>query len=189
MRTFIAIDLPETIRTELGKLQAAFRAASSRLSHQESDTRWTRQEGIHLTLKFLGEVPNDRVHQITEALAALGPIEKFQLEVKGFGFFPNARRPYVLWVGVEAPPALGELAKRVEDAMEKLGFAREARPFTPHLTLARFKMPRPQPALQERINQAQERSLGRFEVSEFFLFESKLSSAGAEYHKVAHFPR
>jgi 2'-5' RNA ligase len=73
--------------------------------------------------------------------------------------------------------------------MEKLGFVREDRPFTPHLTLARFKIPRPQPALQSHLERLGEPSLGSFKVSEFFLFESKLSPQGAEYRKLARFPQ
>ncbi len=182
MRAFIAIDLPESIQAALGQQQAAFRAACP-------DARWTRPEGIHLTLKFLGEISDDQVRQVTEALAGLTPFASFSIAVKGFGFFPDARRPRVFWVGLEAPPALGELANRVESCMEKLGFAREERSLTPHLTLARFKVPRPQPALQALLTQRGELSLGQFEVSEFFLFESKLSPHGAEYRKIARFPR
>jgi 2'-5' RNA ligase len=181
MRAFIAIDLPEMIRTELQRRQSAFRAASP-------DARWTRPEGIHLTLKFLGEISDEQVGKVTEALKELGPFENFGVEVKGLGFFPDARRPRVFWAGVEAPPPLGELAGRVEDCMERLGFGREGRAYRPHLTLARFKNPRPQPALAELAGRENETSLGRFEVSEFFLFESKLSPRGAEYRKVARFP-
>jgi 2'-5' RNA ligase len=107
--------------------------------------------------------------------------------VKGFGFFPNARRPRVLWVGVEAPGALQELGKKIESAMERHGFGREDRPFTPHLTLARFKSPRPQPGLERLLAEHRDESLGSFEVSEFVLFESKLSPKGAEYKRVASF--
>jgi 2'-5' RNA ligase len=182
MRAFIAIDLPESIQAALGQQRAAFQAVCP-------DARWTRPEGIHLTLKFLGEISDDQIREATEALTQLTPFESFSVVVKGFGFFPDARRPRVFWVGLEAPPALGELADRVESCMEKLGFAREQRSFTPHLTLARFKVPRPQPALQALLAQRGELSLGRFEVSEFFLFESKLSPHGAEYRKIARFPR
>jgi 2'-5' RNA ligase len=94
----------------------------------------------------------------------------------------------VFWVGVEAPPALAELAARVEGEMEKVGFAREDRAFTPHLTLARFQVPRAQPALEAAVAQQGAASLGRFEASEFFLFESKLSPQGAQYRKVVRFP-
>lgn len=185
MRAFIAIDLPENIHAELRRRQAEFRALCP-------DARWTRPEGIHLTLKFLGEINDAQVRQVSDALAALGPLEPFAVEVKGFGVFPDARRPRVFWAGLEAPPALAKLAESVEERMEKLGFVREDRPFTPHLTLARFKNPRPQPALQqasEQLGGAGLPLLGRFEVSEFFLFESKLSPHGAEYRKVARFPR
>ena len=181
MRAFIAIDLPESIQAALGRQQAVFRATCP-------EAGWTRPEGVHLTLKFLGEISDDQVRQVKEALARLTPLEKFSIEVKGFGFFPDPRRPRVFWVGLEAPPALGELAGRVEGCMERLGFPREDRPFTPHLTLARFKVPRPQPALQALLERQKEVTMGRFEVSEFFLFESKLSPHGAEYRKVARYP-
>jgi len=182
MRAFIAIDLPESIHAALSRQQVAFRAACL-------DARWTHPEGIHLTLKFLGEISEEQVTRVSEALATLGPFEKFSIEVKGFGFFPDARRPRVFWTGLVAPPALGQLAERVQASMEELGFAREDRPFTPHLTLARFKIPRPQPTLQALLQQQGETALGQFEVSEFFLFESKLSPHGAEYRKVVRFPK
>jgi len=108
--------------------------------------------------------------------------------LKGFGFFPDARRPTVFWAGVEAPASLGQLAEQVEEAMRKIGFAREPRAFRPHLTLARFRVPQPQPALQALLTQQGEQELGNFAVSEFFLFESKLSPQGAEYRKVERFP-
>jgi len=182
VRTFVAIDLPEGIQSALARQQAEFRATCP-------DARWTRPESIHLTLKFLGEVREDKVLQVTEALASLPPFEPFSIEIKGFGFFPDARRPRVFWVGLEAPPGLGELAHRVEQSMERLGFPREDRAFTPHLTLARFKLPRPQPALQALLERHRELTLGRFEVAEFYLYESKLSPHGAEYRKVSRFPR
>ncbi len=181
MRAFIAIDLPEPIHAALSRHQAAFRAACP-------DARWTRPEGIHLTLKFLGEISETQAKQVTDALAVLSNFSTFSVQAKGFGFFPDPRRPRVFWAGLEAPPALAELADRVEAAMERLGFPREQRSFTPHLTLARFKVPRPQPALQGMLPHDPP-DLGHFEVSEFFLFESKLSPHGAEYRKVARFPR
>ncbi len=185
MRAFVAIDLPASLHAALGQAQAAFRSSCR-------DCRWTRPEAIHLTLKFLGQVSEAQVAEITRALGALGPFEKFSVQVKGFGFFPDARRPRVFWAGLDAPPALPELAKRVEGSMEKLGFAREARSFAPHLTLGRFKVPRRQPALESLLEKNDEANLdvglGGFEVSEFFLFESKLSPQGAEYRKVARFP-
>ncbi len=178
MRTFIAIDLPEEIRGELARWQRT-------LAPICPDARWARPEGIHLTLKFLGEISADQVSQVTNSLKGFGPIEAFKVEVRGFGFFPDAKRPRVLWAGVTAPDALAALATRVEEAMEKLGFAREQRDFNPHLTLARFKEPRPRPKLVEEVEKHREASLGSFEVREFFLFESVLKKPSAEYRRIA----
>jgi 2'-5' RNA ligase len=181
MRTFIAIDLPEPLRAALAEAQQGFRSACP-------DARWTRPEGIHLTLKFLGEISDAQAKQVVEALAQIGPFEPFSVEVKGFGFFPQARRPHIFWAGVAAPPALAEFAARIESHMEKIGFAREDRAYSPHLTLARFKVPRPQPALEAAIAARANTSLGKFEASEFFLFASELSPQGAHYRKVMRFP-
>jgi 2'-5' RNA ligase len=181
MRAFIAIDLPESIRAALRHKQASFRAVCP-------DARWTQPEGIHLTLKFLGEISDRQVREACESLKKLGGFEAFAVGLKGFGFFPDARRPRVFWTGVEAPAGLIRLVEQVEGAMRSIGFAREERAFRPHLTLARFRVPQPQPALQALLSQQGEKELGNFEVSEFFLFESKLSPQGAEYRKVERFP-
>ena len=181
MRAFIAIDLPESIRAALRRKQESFRSVCP-------GAGWTRPEGIHLTLKFLGEISDAKVREVSESLKKLGPFEGFAIGLKGFGFFPDARRPRVFWVGVEAPASLNRLAEQVEEAMWRIGFAREERAFRPHLTLARFKVPQPQPALQALLTQQNEQELGNFEVSEFFLFESKLSPQGAQYRKVERFP-
>lgn len=181
MRAFIAIDLPDFLHIALAEAQQAFRSACR-------DASWTRPEGIHLTLKFLGEITDGQTKQVVEALGRLGAFEPIMIELKGFGFFPHAGRPRVFWAGVAAPSALAELANRVEGQMEKTGFAREDRPFSPHLTLARFKVPRPQPALEAAASARGETSLGKFAASEFFLFESKLSPQGAHYRKVMRFP-
>jgi 2'-5' RNA ligase len=181
MRAFIAIDLPPEIQAALARQQAACRAVCP-------DARWTRLQGTHLTLKFLGEISDQKVSEVTAALSALPAFPPFAVEVKGFGFFPDTRRPSVFWAGIVAPQDLADLVLRVEDSMEKLGFARERRAFNPHLTLARFKATRRQPGLITLVEQQADTPLGRFQVSEFFLFESKLSPRGAEYRKVARFP-
>jgi 2'-5' RNA ligase len=181
MRAFIAIDLPESIRAELRRRRASFGSVCP-------EARWTQPEGIHLTLKFLGEISDRQVREVCEGLKKLGRIEGFTIGLKGFGFFPDARRPRVFWAGVDAPPSLQQLAERVEEAMARIGFAREERVFRPHLTLARFRVPQAQPALQALLSQQGEQELGKFKVSEFFLFESKLSPQGAQYRKVERFP-
>ncbi|HEV2246450.1 MAG TPA: RNA 2',3'-cyclic phosphodiesterase [Terriglobia bacterium] len=181
MRAFIAIELPASIREALAREQARFRAVST-------DARWTRPEGIHLTLKFLGNISAQQEAQVKDALGRLDRFETFRVRIKGFGFFPNAKSPRVFWAGLEALPDLARLAAQVESAMERLGFPPEDRPFKPHLTLARFKMPRPQRKLEALVSAEDNPPLGAFEVSEFFLWESKSSPQGAEYLKVACFP-
>jgi len=180
----VAIDLAEQVRAALACEQSRLKAACG----HHRDIRWKRTGGLHLTLKFLGEIETARVASLTAALQALGRFDPFEVEVKGFGFFPDARRPRVLWAGLEAPAALGELAARVEAALEELGFGRENRPFKPHLTLARFERPHAKPALTAAIGGSSGGSFGSFEVSEFFLFESQLRPGGAKYFKLARFP-
>jgi len=191
MRAFIAIDLPESIRESLARKMDEIRQSLTVpiQSNRDSTIRWSRPEGIHLTLKFLGEITQPQVAQITSALSTLKPIGKFSIEVKGFGFFPDAARPRVFWAGVVAPPDLAQWAGRIENKMEELGFAREDRGFNPHLTLARFKNPKPQPTLRALVEQQKDAFLGRFEASEYFLFESKLSPQGSQYRKVIRFPK
>jgi len=181
MRAFIAIELPESIHEALAREQSRFRAVSP-------DARWTRPEGIHLTLKFLGQISDEQVDEVKKALGQMERFEKFTVRAKGFGFFPDARRPRVFWTGLDAPPELARLAAQVESAMATLGFPSENRAFSPHLTLARFNIPRPQPKLQALLAEKGDPLLGTFDVSEFFLWESKLSPRGAEYRKVARFP-
>jgi RNA 2',3'-cyclic 3'-phosphodiesterase len=181
MRAFIAIELPESIREALAREQARFRAVCP-------DARWTRPEGIHLTLKFLGDISAGQETQVRKALEQVDKLEKFTASVKGFGFFPDVKRPRVFWAGLDAPPDLARLAEQVENAVEPVGFPAENRPFKPHLTLARFKTPRPQAKLAALLSAPCESILGSFEVSEFFLWESKLAPGGAEYRKIARFP-
>jgi 2'-5' RNA ligase len=133
-RTFIAIELDEELRDNLRHLQ-------DRLAEQiaPGSVRWVRPEGIHLTLKFLGDTTVDKVEEVkaalTRAAAEVGP---FTFTVTGLGCFPNSRRPRVVWVGIqELTGALARLRDAVEEHVAPLGFPTEKRPFSPHLTLGR----------------------------------------------------
>ena len=181
MRAFIAVDLPAELRVELGRWQEKLRKSAR-------GARWVRPEGIHLTLKFLGEISSAQVIEISNILSTLPRIAPFEIHFEGFGFFPHARRPRVLWVGIEPCPPLEALAARVDKSLETVGFAGEQRAFKPHLTLARFRVPRPQPEIEEAISTDGPTVLGPITVREFFLFESNLRSQGAEYRKLARFP-
>ena len=120
----------------LGNLQARFRQdLPPRL------VRWVRPQGIHLTLKFLGEILASKVDTVSVAMVgACAAYAPFSLSIRGLGCFPNLRRPRVLWVGVEEPTGvLAALQRDVERALAPLGFPPETRPFSPHLTLGRVK--------------------------------------------------
>ncbi len=188
MRAFIAIDLPPPLKQAIAAVQSKLRSSLPLEANKSSDIRWTRPEGIHLTLKFLGNISDPQAELVTDSLRSLPPVERFRIEVKGFGFFPNNHRARVLWVGVEAPAALACLAADVEAAMERLGFAKEDRAFTPHLTLARFGRPEPRPAIETALREVRGATLGAFDVSGYFLFESRLSAgAPSFYRKIAGF--
>ena len=134
LRCFIAIELPEEIKAGLSRLQA-------KLKPSQFPVKWVNPYSIHLTLKFLGNVNADMTGQITEAMAEATPgVSPFQLEIKSLGVFPNPRRVQVIWVGVSGEvDKLLQLQKGIESALAKLGFAPEARAFTPHLTLGRVR--------------------------------------------------
>jgi RNA 2',3'-cyclic 3'-phosphodiesterase len=189
MRAFIAIDLPPEIRRALGDVQSRFETQLRSRGLSDAGLRWTRADGIHLTLKFLGEISLADSIRVVELLRGFEPFEKFSVQVKGYGFFPDRRRPQVLWAGLVAQPALVQLASQIDRAMASIGFAAERRTYSPHLTLARFKIPRRQPVLEALLAEFGDEPVGQFEVPEFFLFESHLSvGSPAQYRKVARFP-
>lgn len=133
MRLFVAINLPEHVRRAVWDAAADVRA-------QGFPIRWVAPDSIHLTLKFLGDVPAEREREISRAVrsAAEGG-RQFVLPIEGFGAFPSAARPRVVWVGCDAVAPLELLQHRVERVMERLGYPLEGRPFRPHLTLGRAK--------------------------------------------------
>src|SRR5512134_3125603 len=176
MRLFIAIELPLEIKQGLAKMQEQLKGGGAGAS-------WTRPEGIHLTLKFLGEVPETKVPEIMSALtAAVRGTGKFRLAVGGAGAFPNVRNPRVLWVGVSgALENLAALQAAVEGVMVKLGFEPEDRKFSPHLTLARIKYLRPRDNWQKAVEGIKDISLEEFEADGVSLMKSELKPSGAVY--------
>lgn len=146
-----------------------------------------RAENLHITLKFLGEVPDAKVDSLRTALASVCSDQPVTLDFVGLGFFPNEKHPRVFWAGMEASSNLKTLAGDIEAAMEKLGIPREKREFSPHLTLARFERPRLPEALRKLIADNQQRAFGSLRASEFRLVQSKLKPTGAEYTTLATF--
>ncbi len=181
MRLFVALDLSGEIRANVARLIERLRPAGREM-------KWVNPDSMHLTLKFLGHQPETKLEEISTALAVVPVSGPVSLDFRGLGFFPNERRPRVFWVGVEAPEALARLAQAIEQALAPLGIAAENRPFSPHLTLARLKEPRPMPRLIEELARLDTRAFGQMTATEFVLFESRLRPAGAQYTPLRMFP-
>jgi len=186
LRLFVAVDLPGQVREALARLQGGLR------SHDLSNLRWVRPQGIHLTLKFLGETPAGRVAAITEALAgAIRGRRRSRLALGALGTFGGRRRPRVLWLDITGDiEHMRELQAAVEEALVEVGFPPEERDFSPHLTLARVPQPG-RPGTAERIAQALESVVpprSEFDVREVVLMRSTLQPGGAVYERLAAFP-
>jgi len=180
VRLFVALEIPPEVRENLATLLASLRAITK-------EPRWVRAENLHVTLKFLGEVADDRLDAVRSALGEIHSDNAVTLEFRGLGFFPNNKHPRVFWAGMEASSNLKMLAENIEAAMEKLGVPREKREFSPHLTLARFERPRLPEALCKPVAENRERTFGSLRTNEFYLIQSKLKPSGAEYTTLASF--
>lgn len=182
MRLFIALDIPEEIRERL-------RQYSERVQAFAPDARWARIESLHFTLKFIGEVKEEKLPKIKDALAQI-KAQPFPVEFKDIGFFPAPKSARVFWAGVNASDALPQLVSATETAVEKIGIARENRPYHAHLTLARapegmrhcFRL------LQERLSAGESPHFGTMTAQEFFLYQSQIMRGGARYTKLHRFP-
>jgi len=176
MRLFIAIEIPEEIKKEMVRVQEQLRKANV-------DASWPRAEGMHLTLKFLGEVPEMKITEIVRGLQTSAEgIGRFRLEVKGVGMFPNPQRARVVWIGLSGDAGkLAKLQGGVEDAMARIGLAREERKFTAHLTLGRIKYIRSRDQWLAVLAEVMDISLPGFEATSVSLMKSELKPAGAVY--------
>jgi 2'-5' RNA ligase len=178
MRLFIAVDLPDELRKELGTVQMALKPLTD-------SARWVAPESIHITLKFLGEVPEKRIEDVEQALTGLS-WKQFTVTVRGVGFFPGNRSPRVFWAGMEAPTMQG-LAEELDSRMERLGFDKEKRAFRPHITLARARDTRIDSSLVTGSAEYQEHNFGSFTADRVFLFKSTLKPSGAVYEKLKEY--
>ena len=178
MRLFIAVDLPTEIRKALGDIEQDLRPLTD-------SARWVSPESIHITLKFLGEVPDKRLEDINTALTGLS-WKPFTITVRGVGFFPGTRSPRVFWAGMEAP-TMKELAEELDSRMEALGFDKEKRAFRPHITLARARDTRISSSLVTGSSQYEEHDFGAFTADRVFLFKSTLKPSGAVYEKLKEY--
>jgi 2'-5' RNA ligase len=180
VRLFVALDIPEDVRAAIARVAAKLRGVCA-------SARWVRIDGAHVTLKFIGEVPAEQAEEIKSALRTILFPAAPKIVFRGLGFFPNERRPQVLWAGIEASPELRALAEAVEISLEPLGVVRDRREFSPHVTLARFKSADKLAGLRAPIAAAGPLDFGHCIANEFHLYQSVLKPAGAEYTRLASF--
>jgi 2'-5' RNA ligase len=178
MRLFIGIELPENIREGLAEVERE-------LGPVTSSARWVATESAHLTLKFLGEITEQRAEEIDQAMAAL-TWKPFQITVRGVGFFPGTRSPRVFWAGVHAP-TLEALSARIDSKLETFGFEKERRAYRAHVTLARAKTGPLDAALVTAASQFEEKEFGAFNVDRCFLYQSELTPNGPIYTKLREY--
>jgi len=184
IRSFIAVELPDEVKVGLAQLQAQLKAG------QQPAVKWVDPYAVHLTLKFLGNIAVDKTSEITRAIEeAVQGISPLHLEVKELGAFPNFKRVRVAWVGVSGEVAkLSQIQQRIEANLESLGFARESRPFTPHLTLARLReraSPNEQQSFGQLIASTRFEGVYSFSVDSINLMRSELSREGAIYSRIS----
>ena len=192
MRLFIALDIDDAIRERIARFTEGVRGFVP-------DARWVRPESLHVTLKFIGEKPEPAMEQIKQALGTVSS-SAFEIQFRGYGFFPSPKSARVFWVGIAAGPQLAALAATVDEKMAALGIPKEEHAFSPHLTLARGaggsgstrrrkddSVSRSFQYLQEKLAALPTPEFGTMTAREFFLYQSQLSPKGSKYIKLARF--
>jgi len=176
IRTFVAIKPPKEVIAQIAELQ-------QRLAAAVSGVRWVRPEGIHLTLKFLGDIDAVQVESAGTAIAqAAAGIHPFSLTIKGVGVFPGIKRPRIIWAGAGDPDRmLPVLQQAVEAGLAAIGFAEERRPFRGHLTLGRAKGKLDSATMGDILLRERSFEIEPFAVEQITLFQSRLKPTGAQY--------
>jgi 2'-5' RNA ligase len=180
IRSFIAIELPQNVKDGLAVLRSELEKA------EHTFVKWVAPEGIHLTLKFLGNIPFKQIAQITKAMEeATQGVSPFHLEISGLGAFPNLKQPRVLWVGISGEvDKLSSLQQNIDSALASFGFVEEERPFVPHLTLARIRQgasPLERKTFGELLMSSSFETRYPLVVDSISLMKSQLTPEGAIY--------
>jgi 2'-5' RNA ligase len=187
LRTFIAIELPQSLQSAIEKQTARLRQAIG-----DDGVRWIPTQNLHLTLKFIGNIAASHIDFLKQLLSQTADSHSpFDLRIGGIGSFPNSKMPRVLWAGIHAPMELAFLQKNLEAGATRLGYERDARPFSPHLTLGRVRQG-VDPASLQKIRSALERiqigEIGSARIDHVHLYKSELHSAGSVYTKLFSAP-
>lgn len=187
IRTFIALDFPSSILDSIEQQTQRLRQTLG-----EDHIRWVPTHNLHLTLKFLGNIPFSHLDFVKRMLTQIAEsTAQFDLQIDSLGSFPNSKRPRVLWVGIHAPATLATLQKAIEEGTSRLGYDREERAFSPHLTLGRVRQGIDAKKLQNISNTISSFQLGKIgtaRVDSIHLYKSDLNSEGSVYTKLYSTP-
>lgn len=182
MRCFVAVELNDGIKEKLTKAQELFRRLDGKIT-------LVKPSQMHLTLKFLGEVPDSQITEIAGKMkSAAGKIKPFDCEIEGLGAFPKPESPKILWIGIKQNDSLAELFHSIEDELVKIGFPSEQRDFKPHLTIARIRGRINRFLCRQIITENINFSAGVQPVDNFILVSSELRPSGAVYTQLATIP-
>ena len=176
LRCFIAIEITETIKKDMGGLIEL-------LKKYDADVKWVNAENLHLTLKFLGNTSEGLISKIIESLTKITFFyNPFYIKIYTVGMFPNRKYPKVIWAGVEGSDILKKLQSDVEDAMSLLGYKKEDKKFHPHLTLGRVRSQKVISNLIHELDNFTGKDFGSIEVRDIKLMRSELKPTGAHYY-------
>lgn len=180
MRLFVGLDLPYEMRRNLELL--------FHLLKPKAQIQWSPVANLHVTTKFIGEVPEERLEELKTALAAIAHPGVRRIAIRGLEWFPNPDQPRALAAGIQAPAGLVELARNTDAACAEFGIDREKRTYHPHLTLARIRAAEPLFELKKAIFELPSVDFGTFSAEKFHLYRSQLDPGGSIYTKLASFP-
>ena len=173
-RTFIALEIKENIKELLSGVQR-------KIGSGIGGIKWVKPNNLHLTLKFLGPTREDKIEYISDILEdTAGGFTRFNVSVSGFGAFPSSHNPKVIWAGLKADDVLYKIQKDIDISLESLGFVKEKRPFSPHLTIGRLRDSRAKKKLRDALEQIRTEP-GSFEAEKITFYKSGLMPEGPVY--------
>lgn len=176
IRAFIAVQFPDEIKSKFAEIQRKLQASGA-------DVRWVKPGKAHVTLQFFGETPLEKIEEIKSALGRVASAHgAFEVSVGGLGVFPNARRPKVVWIGIEkGADQMASLQRSVCEETKRLGLESEEREYSPHITLGRVRSPKNLDRLRSALESEKVFRAGEFCATEVHLIRSILSSEGPSY--------
>jgi len=180
LRTFIAIEFPSEILRKIEKIINYFKSLTP-----EASLKWVATENLHLTIKFIGDFPEDNLAQLKSTInESLQDVRQFTISVEGLGMYPSGKRPRVIWLGISQADPIIEIHQKLDDALQTLNVKPDHRKFSAHLTIARVRRRTEDEVVAEigkTLSEFKVGSLGEAKIDKFHLFQSELTPKGPIY--------